>query len=230
MHLPIIEERFGLSLSLYQQCGPYRESLSQQLFINNRLKEVAQDLKLQPSKKARLHVRDTLPLINAIISKPFCTCLDPKTLCTSIIPINKVMESKKMPLWVVFSNVNPAAQTSTPFSRTVTTYVRTAHAAAHQLRDRHGEMTTRRREPQLQHYLVLRASTPEVYWPRRRRRNSILAAGARRPLKALDLPSSLPVEEEEEEEEEEEAEAGGKRNSGKVSVRGGQWQHCKREW
>ena len=40
MHLPIIEERFGLLLSLYlSRCGKYRDSLRQQLYLNNRLKE-----------------------------------------------------------------------------------------------------------------------------------------------------------------------------------------------
>ncbi len=112
MHLPIVEERFGLLLSLYlSKCGKYRDSLRQQLYVNNRLKEIAQTLKSKPTKAKRLQfVQEQVAKLNVSITEPFCTCLDPKIVLRRLVPEKcKVMESKKRPLWLCFEIAGPGS-------------------------------------------------------------------------------------------------------------------------
>ena len=113
LHLPIVQERFGLLLTVYlMRVGRYRENLRKQVMLNNSLQEIAKDLKLEPSKAKRLeYARETLAEFNAVLIEqgPFSLCLSPKILLRSIrVQKCKVMESKKMPMWLVFENVDPS--------------------------------------------------------------------------------------------------------------------------
>ena len=83
--------------------------LRQQLYMNNRLKEIAQNLKNQPTKAKRLEfVQQQVATLNESITQPFCTCLDPKIVLRGLVPEKcKVMESKKQPLWLCFENAEP---------------------------------------------------------------------------------------------------------------------------
>lgn len=110
MHIPVVQERFGLLLSVYlTRCGPYRQSLERQLFLDFHLRHIAEGVKRQPSKKSRLEfARVRLAELNAHLTEPFCLCLSPKYQLKSIAAEKcKIMESKKMPMWLVFENVDP---------------------------------------------------------------------------------------------------------------------------
>ena len=105
LHLPIIQERFGLILAVYLlRCGPYRHSLRTQVMVNECFREIVQDVKLEPTKEKRLEVaQERLTAFNDEIFEPFCLCLSPRVYLRKIIPEKcKVMESKMKPLWLVF--------------------------------------------------------------------------------------------------------------------------------
>lgn len=109
MHIPIVQERYGVLLSIYlTRCGPYRASLERQLFLDIHLRHIAEALKLQPSRKARLeYARTRLAELNKHITEPFCLCLSPKVVLRGIRAEKcKIMESKKLPMWLVFLNVD----------------------------------------------------------------------------------------------------------------------------
>jgi len=111
LHLPIVQERFGLLLSVYLiNAGKYRDTLRKEVNLNDSLQDIAKDLKLEPSKAKRLeYCRETLADFNAVLIQqgPFSLCLSPKILLRSIrVEKCKVMESKKMPMWLVFENVD----------------------------------------------------------------------------------------------------------------------------
>jgi hypothetical protein len=112
MHLPIIEERFRLMLQVFIcKCGPYRKVFYQQVFINECLKDIAIDLKLQSNKAGRLkYAQEKLVELNEYLDEPFSLCLSPKHYVVGIRGDKcRVMESKKMPLWLVFINADPYA-------------------------------------------------------------------------------------------------------------------------
>ncbi len=105
LHLPIIQERFGLILTVYLlKCGPYKESLRTQVFVNNCFREIVQDVKIEETKAKRLEVaRERLAQFNEHITGPFCLCLSPRVYLRKIVVEKcKVMESKMKPLWLVF--------------------------------------------------------------------------------------------------------------------------------
>ena len=111
MHIPVVQERFGVLLSVYlSRCGPYRASLERQLFLDIHLRHIAEGLKMQPSKKNRLeYARTRLAELNKHLVEmgPFCLCLSPKYVLRGIRAEKcKVMESKKLPIWLVFQNVD----------------------------------------------------------------------------------------------------------------------------
>jgi hypothetical protein len=112
MHIPVVQERFGVLLSIYlARCGSYRASLEKQLFLDIHLRHIAEALKLQTSKGSRLeYARTRLEELNkhlVDLGEPFCLCLSPKFLLKGIRASKcKVMESKKMPMWLVFENVD----------------------------------------------------------------------------------------------------------------------------
>ena len=113
MRIPVVQERFGVLLSVYlTRCGPYRASLERQLFLDIHLRHVAEALKRQSSKKARAEfARAHLAQLNAHLVEPFCLCLSPRHVLRSIRADKcRIMESKKMPMWIVFENVDPTAE------------------------------------------------------------------------------------------------------------------------
>ena len=79
--------------------------------MNNRLKEIAQNLKSQPTKAKRLeYVQEQAAKLNDSITEPFCTCLNPKIFLRRLVPEKcRVMESKKQPLWLCFEIAAPGS-------------------------------------------------------------------------------------------------------------------------
>ena len=106
-------ERFGLVLSIYlRECGIYREGLRSQLFVNEELRRIAEALKNESSSKRLDFMREQLSQLNSRLnSKKFAFAIDPKRECRRfIVDKCKVMSSKKLPLWLVLENADPAAE------------------------------------------------------------------------------------------------------------------------
>ncbi|CAM9242537.1 unnamed protein product [Ectocarpus fasciculatus] len=109
MHASGVFERFGVVLYTYITfCGPHRVSLRKQLFVNDKIKTIADQIKTIPEKAARLdQARLELEYLNPSLPAVFSVCLTPRIECKGIkFEKCKVMESKKMPLWVVFENAD----------------------------------------------------------------------------------------------------------------------------
>jgi hypothetical protein len=103
-------ERFGTLLFLYvQNCGLHEVSLRKQCFINDKIKVIADQIKTIPSKERRVEAaRAELELLDANLPSNFCVCLTPRIECQAIkFRKCKVMDSKKLPLWIVFENTDP---------------------------------------------------------------------------------------------------------------------------
>lgn len=102
-------ERFGTLLFLYvQNCGPHEVSLRKQCFINDKIKVIADQIKTIPSKERRIEAaKFELEQLNANLPSNFCVCLTPRIECKAIkFRKCKVMDSKKLPLWIVFENTD----------------------------------------------------------------------------------------------------------------------------
>ena len=109
MHASGVFERFGVVLFTYVQfCGPHRVSLRKQLFVNDKIKCIADQIKTIPDKAGRLEqAKLELEYLNPSLPAVFSICLTPRIECKGIkFEKCKVMESKKMPLWVVFENAD----------------------------------------------------------------------------------------------------------------------------
>ena len=109
MHCSSVSERYGTLLLLYiLNCGPHAISLRKQSFVNDRLKSIADKIKEIKNKEQRIEeTKKELADLNLDLPPRFCLCLTPKIECCSIKSAKcKVMDSKKLPLWVVFENAD----------------------------------------------------------------------------------------------------------------------------
>lgn len=109
MHCTSVFERFGTLLLLYiLNCGPHELSLRKQSFVNDKLKVIADKIKEGKSKEQRIaEAKKELAELNMDLPSRFCLCLTPKIECCSIKSEKcKVMDSKKLPLWIVFENAD----------------------------------------------------------------------------------------------------------------------------
>ena len=92
-------------------CGPHKVSLRKQSFVNDKIKVIADQIKIVGSTNEKLLkgiVQTELDLLNPNLPSRFCVCLTPKIECRAIrVQKCKVMTSKKLPLWVVFENADP---------------------------------------------------------------------------------------------------------------------------
>jgi len=93
-------------LELYlRNCGDHRVSLGHQMFIVNRLEDVAQAVKKAPSQKNEI-LREGLKKI--VFPKSFQLPLDPYKTCRGVLVEKcRVMSSKKLPLWLTFIREDP---------------------------------------------------------------------------------------------------------------------------
>lgn len=108
MYVPAYQERLGLLLNLYLiRCGDYRDALYRQLVVNESIRQIAEDLKLQPSKSRENYAKQHLETLNASLPETYSLCLNPRIELKSIKAAKcKVMTSKKLPLWLVFQNAD----------------------------------------------------------------------------------------------------------------------------
>jgi hypothetical protein len=109
MHVPYIRERYGLLLEEYlKNCGGYRRDLLKQNGIIDQLTRIANLIK--ETKKS-----DMLTVLRSELSKlahppKFKLPLSPRLEVKGVIPEKcKVMDSKKLPLWLVFENADEDA-------------------------------------------------------------------------------------------------------------------------
>lgn len=103
-------ERFGTILYLYViHCGPHEDSLRKQCFVNDKIKVIADQIKTISSRERRIEAaRSELEFLDANLPSKFCLCLTPRIEVRGIKSKKcKVMDSKKLPLWIVFENADP---------------------------------------------------------------------------------------------------------------------------
>eukprot|EP01052_Picozoa_sp_SAG31_P004888 SAG31_NODE_208_length_20313_cov_6.143119_5_plen_298_part_00 len=106
MHVPEIAERYGVILELYlEYCGAHRDELLLQNAVMTGLIATANAIKDPAKKKAEK--LDTLRRMLGQVSFPprFTLPLNPRWNCKGLkVAKCKYMDSKKLPLWLVFEN------------------------------------------------------------------------------------------------------------------------------
>ena len=115
MHNPDISPRYGAILKTYvRNCGPHRKYLEDQVKVNDLLKEVAEQVKTKKRKRERQQfAREALHQLERSKQLPrvFQICLTPRVECCGINWNKcKVMDSKKLPLWVSFKNADERSE------------------------------------------------------------------------------------------------------------------------
>ncbi|CCI49074.1 unnamed protein product [Albugo candida] len=97
--------RFQLLIEQYVKlCGIYKLEIRQSMYVMRKLEEVAAEVKLERSQKARRAVLDS-KLAEAILPDAFQLPLHARTFCSGFdIEKCRVLESKKKPLYLVFKN------------------------------------------------------------------------------------------------------------------------------
>ena len=107
MHISTIQERYGLLLAEYlRHCGSHRKSLLKQASVVQQLVGVSDQVKCVP-KKQRV-ARVVIELRKVRLPDSFVLPLDPRRCVNSLVMERcKCMDSKKVPLWLVFKNADP---------------------------------------------------------------------------------------------------------------------------
>jgi CRP-like cAMP-binding protein len=114
MHQPHVRDRFGVLIDTYlKHCGEHRLALGHQQYVLERLNAVSVVVKNAKGRQQRLEVARK-GLANIVFPRQFQLPIRPTFLAGGIIPEKcKVMSSKKLPLWLVFS---PAKRGQEPFT------------------------------------------------------------------------------------------------------------------
>lgn len=110
-HIVAIRERYSLLIDEFLRgCGMYRKQLTQQHWICNKLVTCADRIKpLKDHERLAVLHRD-LEALNLELPQEFELPLDPKLKLRRIrVEKCKYMDSKKLPLWLVFENADPLA-------------------------------------------------------------------------------------------------------------------------
>lgn len=107
MHIVDVQLRYGFMLELYlRNCGEHRVALGHQMFVMERLHEVALEAQSTPSKRCTAVVRKRLAAIT--FPERFQLPLDPQMQVCGLLPEKcKAMSSKKRPLWLTFRRYKP---------------------------------------------------------------------------------------------------------------------------
>jgi len=109
MHNLDVSRRFGVILSTYvRNCGPHRTYLDRQVQVNTILEQVAEEVKKKEYKGRRREVAQAeLRRRSKELPRVFQMCLTPRIECCGINYAKcKIMDSKKLPLWVNFINAD----------------------------------------------------------------------------------------------------------------------------
>ena len=107
MHVAEVSERFGLLLQEYLRCcGAHREQLALQCKVETMLKESAEFVKRIKKSERIPRLREELSKI--VFPERFPLPLDARFECSGLrVEKCKCMDSKKVPLWLVFTNADP---------------------------------------------------------------------------------------------------------------------------
>eukprot|EP01062_Namystynia_karyoxenos_P028709 TRINITY_DN21706_c0_g1_i1.p1 TRINITY_DN21706_c0_g1~~TRINITY_DN21706_c0_g1_i1.p1 ORF type:complete len:1228 (+),score=464.43 TRINITY_DN21706_c0_g1_i1:95-3685(+) len=106
MYNPMMSERHGLLIEEYLRRSPHRRGLVKQAVVTQQLLQIALRIK-DESKTERLRAaKDALQKVE--LPQKFTIPLDPRLECSGVkVDKCKVMDSKKLPLWLVFQNADP---------------------------------------------------------------------------------------------------------------------------
>ncbi|KAL6051806.1 Phosphatidylinositol 4,5-bisphosphate 3-kinase catalytic subunit gamma isoform [Balamuthia mandrillaris] len=110
MHVPEINERFGLLLEFYlRECGPtHRQRLLEQMDVIKKMQRVAISMKSVPLARRNAALREELAKLE--LPSVFALPLDPTIEVTGIqVDRCKCMDSAKVPLWLAFKNADTTA-------------------------------------------------------------------------------------------------------------------------
>lgn len=112
MHLPTVRERFGVLLLVYLYCcGPYRDNIYRQVFLNENLRKIAWGVTKQEPRRMLDYARSHLQDLNNKLTTTFSVSLTPKIECRGILVEKcKIMSSKKVPMWITFANADPEGE------------------------------------------------------------------------------------------------------------------------
>ena len=110
MHVPEVSERFGLYLEEYLRCcGPHRTELLLQAKVEFLLKDAAEYVKKLKKEARKEKLQEELRKM--AFPERFPLPLDPRFECCGLkIEKCKTMDSKKVPLWLVFLNADPVGE------------------------------------------------------------------------------------------------------------------------
>nr|CCA21074.1 phosphatidyl inositol kinase (PIKB) putative [Albugo laibachii Nc14] len=97
--------RFQLLIDQYVElCGIYKLEIRQSMYVMKKLEEIAAEVKLERSQKARNAILDS-KLGESLLPDTFQLPLHARTFCSGfVISKCRVLESKKKPLYLVFEN------------------------------------------------------------------------------------------------------------------------------
>lgn len=111
IHCPDVSERFGILLEMYLRLSgqQHREEILGQVDLLSQLEGVAREIKTVP-KETRLRVlRERLSTVS--IPRPVSLPLDARfSVGGLIVDKCKYMDSKKLPLWLVFTNADTSSR------------------------------------------------------------------------------------------------------------------------
>ena len=107
MHLADVAERYTLLLESYLRgCGHQLNEFMRQNEVNSSLIRVAEKVKLAPSSQRKKVLLDNLAVLN--LPESFQLSLDQRMRVSTLrVERCKYMDSKKLPLWLVWENVEP---------------------------------------------------------------------------------------------------------------------------
>ena len=107
MHLPEVSERFGLLLQEYLRCcGPHRDEIALQHEVEQKLISMAELVHTVKKDERVALLRQELSKLT--FPAKFQLALDPRFECSGLkVEKCKCMDSKKVPLWLVFKNADP---------------------------------------------------------------------------------------------------------------------------
>lgn len=107
MHVPEVSERYGLLIQEYLRCcGEHREHLQKQCLVESNLIKAAELVKTVKHNERKEVLQAELAKVT--FPPTFQLALDPRFECSGLkISKCKTMDSKKVPLWLVFINSDP---------------------------------------------------------------------------------------------------------------------------
>eukprot|EP01105_Mastigella_eilhardi_P005235 TRINITY_DN1698_c1_g3_i1.p1 TRINITY_DN1698_c1_g3~~TRINITY_DN1698_c1_g3_i1.p1 ORF type:complete len:1497 (-),score=373.96 TRINITY_DN1698_c1_g3_i1:47-4501(-) len=110
MHVETICERYGILLEAFLRgCSGYRAEVAKQNALLCELESIARELKVTPKEERLGMVRGRLAKIP--FPEPVQLPIDPRFVVTGLLVEKcKFMDSKKLPLWLVFRNVEANAR------------------------------------------------------------------------------------------------------------------------